>query len=185
MPNQTVRRVLPHEYPRYRAHLKALDAESTILRFGFPCSNEVIDRLCDKFEADTQNHILFAIEDSNLNFIAVGHIAMQGGMELALSVLKAHQSKGLGSALMKRCIQWCRTKDILKGSMVCLSTNGAIRHLCVKHGIHLHSEHGETLADIELDHASLATYVAEAADSNFAVIDYMGKRLPDLWAFNK
>jgi GNAT superfamily N-acetyltransferase len=145
----------------------------------------VIDQLCDKFEADTKNHILFAIEDSNLNLIAVGHIAIQDGMELALSVLKVHQAKGMGSALMKRCIQWCRTKDILKGSMLCLSTNRAIRHLCVKHGIHIHSEHGETLADIELDHANLSTYVAEAADSNLAAMDYVGKRLPNMWVFNK
>jgi len=61
--------------------------------------------------------------------------------------------------------------------MVCLSTNAAIKHLCLKHGIHIHSDQGETLADIELDHPDVLTYVSEATDSNLAVVDYLSKRI--------
>ena len=45
MPYSTVRRVLPHEYPKYRKHLKALDRESKTLRFANPLTDEVIDVL--------------------------------------------------------------------------------------------------------------------------------------------
>lgn len=172
-----VRRVLAHEYPKYRTHLKSLDTASKHLRFGYAVTDEVIDQLCDKFEADTDHNILFCVENKELEFIAIGHIALQEEMELAFSVLPAYQGQGLGNHLFKRVIQWCRTHGKLKGCMVCLSTNSVIKHLCVKYGIHLSSADGETLADIELDHPNLTTFITEATDSNLAVIDYLGKRI--------
>jgi hypothetical protein len=45
------------------------------------------------------------------------------------------------------------------------------------------TSHGETLADIELDSPKLDTFVSEATDSNLAVIDYLGKRMPKFVAF--
>ena len=178
-----VRRVLENEYPKYRKHLLALDADSRLLRFGFIVSEEVLNHLCDNFEEDHEHHILFCIENSNLEFIAIGHISTKGEMELAFSVLKEHQAQGMGDALMRRCIQWCRTHGILKGCMVCLSHNGAIRHLCTKHGIHFHSSHGETEANIELDTPSIITYVSEATDSNLGAMDYVSKRFARPWKF--
>lgn len=178
-----VRRVLSNEYPKYNAHLKALDLESRYLRFGFNVKDEVLDELCKGFEEDYKHHILFCIENDNLEFIAVGHIATTDSMELAFSVLKEHQGNGMGDALMKRCIQWCRTHNMLTGCMVCLSHNKAIRHLCTKHGIHFLTEHGETEANIELDAPGFDTFVNEGMDSNFAVLDYMGKRNRLPWIF--
>jgi len=185
MPYSTVRRVLPHEYPKYRKHLKALDRDSKTLRFANPLSDEVIDDLCDKWEADHEHNILFAIENDDLDFIAVGHIAIdeEHNMELAFSVLKGYQGQGMGNYLMKRAIQWCRTHDFLHGSMVCLSTNSVIRHLCKKYGIQMTSEYGETQASIELSNPSIKTFVDEATDSNLAVMDYWGKRMPKFVAF--
>jgi GNAT superfamily N-acetyltransferase len=172
-----VRRVLISEYPKYRTHLKSLDADSKYLRFGHPIRDEVIDQLCDQFEADADKNILFCVENDDLEFVAVGHIALQDEMELAFSVLKEYQGQGLGNQLFRRVIQWCRTHNQLKGNMVCLSSNKVIRHLCSKYGIHMVNDHGETLASIELDHPDITTYFTEATDSNLAVMDYMGKRL--------
>lgn len=183
MPYSTVRRVLPHEYPKYRKHLKKLDAASKHLRFGYIIQDEMIDKLCDRWESEPDNNILFCIENDDLDFIAVGHIAMQEEMELAFSVLKGYQGQGMGNHLFKRVIQWCRTHGQLKGCMVCLSHNSVIKHLCTKYGIRLKTEHGETLAEVELDSPSLDTFVSEATDSNLAVMDYLGKRMPKFVAF--
>jgi GNAT superfamily N-acetyltransferase len=182
MPYQTVRKVLPHEYSKYRSHLKLLDTESKVLRFGNAFNDSAIDTICDRFEANADQHILFAIENDQLEFIAVGHIALTDGMELAFSVLKEYQAQGLGNLLMKRCIMYCRTHGILKGCMVCLSTNSVIKHLCRKYGIHIQTEDGETLADIALDHPSLSTYMEEATDNNLGIIDYLSKRINKPWA---
>lgn len=172
----TVRRVLPHEYGKYRTHLKALDDESRRLRFANPVSDFVIDQLCDKWEAEHDKHILFVIENEHLEFVAIGHIALEDQMELAFSVHKEYQGQGMGDKLMSRCIQYCRTHNLLHGCMVCLSTNAVIKHLCLKHGIHIHTEYGETLADIDLDKADVSTYLNEATDANLAVMDYVSKR---------
>jgi GNAT superfamily N-acetyltransferase len=183
MPYTIVRRVLPHEYPKYRTHLKALDEASKYLRFGYHVHDEMIDQLCNRFEAEPEKNILFAIENDNLDFVAVGHIALQEEMELAFSVLKEYQGQGMGNYLFKRVIRWCRIHGKLKGCMVCLSTNSVIKHLCTKYGIHMQNEYGETMADIELDSPSITTYITEATDSNLAVMDYLGKRMPKLVAF--
>lgn len=183
MPHNTVRRVLEHEYPKYRKHLKSLSTESKHLRFGYIIQDEMIDKLCDQWEKDHEHNILFCIEDNDLDFIAIGHIAIQEEMELAFSVLDGFQGQGIGNLLFKRVIQWCRTHGFLKGCMVCLTSNQVIKHLCTKYGIHMKSERGETLAGIELDHPSLTTFVTEATDSNLAVMDYLGKRMPKFVAF--
>lgn len=171
-----VRRVLSAEYNKYRIHLKELDSDSRYLRFGFKISDEMIDRLCDGFEAEHDKHILFCVEDAELHFIAIGHIVLGNSMELAFSVLKEYQGQGIGDALMKRCIRYCRTHKILKGYMVCLSHNQSIKHLCTKNRIHIHTEHGETEADIEFDEPRISTYINEGLAINSAVVDYMGKR---------
>lgn len=179
----TVRRVLPSEYPKYRIHLKSLDDNSKYLRFGSVTCDQVIDKLCDDFELNHDKHILFCVEDCSLDFVAVGHIAIDGTMELAFSVHKSYQGHGLGSALMCRCIQYCRVNNILKGCMVCLSHNAVIKHLCIKHGIHIHTESGETQAEIELDRAGIDTYVQESIDGNISAFDYMCKRSLISWAY--
>lgn len=171
-----VRRVLPHEYSKYRVHLKGLDSESKTLRFGCAVKDEMIDKLCDGIERDREHHVLFCVENSRLEFIAIGHIALSNEMELAFSVLEQHQGQGMGGLLMKRCIQWCRTHNILKGQMICLSHNRTIRHLCNKHDIHMENDHGETLADIHLAPANAGTYFEAAMDRNAAVIDWLTKR---------
>jgi GNAT superfamily N-acetyltransferase len=181
MKGYTVRRVLIGEYPKYRVHLKALDLESRYLRFGFNANDAIIDKFCDDLEKNTKKHVLFCIENDKLEFVAIGHIALIGEMELAFSVLKERQGQGMGDALMKRCIRYCRTHNILKGNMICLSHNAPIKHLCVKNRIKIHTEHGETAADIELKEPSLNTFVTEGVAINSAVIDYMGKRAMLPW----
>lgn len=176
-----VRKVLPVEYPKYRTHLKNLDTASRILRFGAPIPDDAIDSICNKIELDTQHHVLFAIENANLEFVAVGHIALFKDMELAFSVLDSYQGQGMGEALMQRVIQHCRTTGHRRGFMVCLPHNRAIKHLCQKHGIEIHTEHGETLADVELPAANAATYFDEAGSRNLGIFDFLSKRAMLPW----
>lgn len=170
-----VYRLQPHEYGRYRKHLLALDEVSRYNRFAYNVKDEAIELLCDTFEADPTNHKLFVIEDENLDLIGVGHIAFQGNeMELAFSVLKEHQGKGLGSALMARCIEWCQNRNIKTGAMTCLASNAAVRKLASKHGV-LVNDHGEVLADISIPDPNPASIMHEVMESNLAKFDHLGK----------
>ena len=176
-----VRRVLPNEYNKYREHLLSLDDNSRTLRFASPVSDYVINHLCDGFEANPKDHVLFCIEDENLDFVAVGHIAIEDEMELAFSVLKEHQGKGMGDALMRRVLQHCRTIGHLKGHMVCLPHNQAIKHLCTKHGIKIHTEYGETEGDVELPAPNVSTFIDEATSRNLGAFDFFTKRTLYPW----
>jgi len=170
-----VYRLLPFDYKRYRTHLLALDNESRYRRFGYPIRDEMIDILCDKFESNPQQHKIFVVENDDLEVIAAGHISLEGKeLELAFSVLKEHQGKGLGGALMKRCIEWCQNRGIKGGCMVCLSSNTAIRKLAKKYGI-LVNDHGETLADIKIPEPNSTSVMSEIVDSNIARFDHLGK----------
>ena len=61
-----VYRLRPEEYHRYRTHLLALDEESRYTRFGIMIKDEIINQLCDRFEANPQDHKIFVIEDNRL-----------------------------------------------------------------------------------------------------------------------
>ena len=179
----SVRKVLAVELPKYRAHLLALDVDSRYLRFGYPIKDEMIDSFCDGIEKNPEQHQLFCVENSTLDFVAIGHVALIGSeMELAFSVLKEYQGKGLGQKLMRRSIQWCRINGHFTGCMICLSRNATIRHMCKKHGINMLSEEVETLGYISLDAPNINTVVSEVGDINQAVIDYITKRVRLPWA---
>jgi RimJ/RimL family protein N-acetyltransferase len=170
-----VYRLLPHQYSKYREHLLALDDESKYLRFGYQIKEEMLNRLCDTFESNPVEHKIFVIENDDLEAIAVGHISIvNDDMELAFSVHKKYQGRGMGSALMARCIEWCQNRHIKKGTMVCLSVNKPIRHLASKHGI-LISREGETTADISIPDSNPISIWSELVDSNLARMDHMNK----------
>ena len=170
-----VYRLRPEEYHRYRTHLLALDEESRYTRFGVMIKDEVINQLCDRFEANPREHKIFVIEDNDLNVIAAGHIALEGGeTELAFSVLPEYRKQGMGSSLMSRTIEWCQNRNIKGGCMVCLSTNTAIKRLASKHGV-LINDGGETLANITIPEPTAASVMHEVVDSNMARVDHLGK----------
>lgn len=170
-----VYQLMPNEYPRYRQHLLKLDDESKFLRFGYHIREEVIQQLCDKFEANARHHIIFVVEDDDLNVIGAGHVSLENEeLELAFSVHKEYQGKGIGSSLMKRCIEWCQNRGIKGGCMVCLTHNTAIKKLAGKHGI-LINEGGETLADIRIPEMTPTSVYNELVDSSLSKVDHLGK----------
>lgn len=170
-----VYRLRPDEYSRYRKHLLALDSDSRYTRFGVMIKDEVIEQLCDRFEANPKDHKIFVIENEQLEVVAAGHIALEGSeTELAFSVLKEYRKQGMGDALMKRTIEWCQNRNIKGGCMVCLSTNAAIKSLAKKHGV-LINEGGETLANISIPEATPTSVMHEVMESNMARLDHITK----------
>ena len=164
-----------HEYHRYRTHLLALDDESKYLRFGYQIHNETINALCDNFEENFHRHRVFVIENNDLDIVGAGHIGLEGrSVELAFSVLKQHQGRGMGHSLMSRVIEWCQNRGLKTGCMVCLKHNAAIKKLAQRHGI-LINEGGETLADIHIPEANVVSIIHEATVNNIAKFDHLGK----------
>jgi GNAT superfamily N-acetyltransferase len=164
-----------HEYDRYRKHLLALDIDSRYLRFGYHITDETINTLCNMFEENFHRHRVFIIEDDNLDVVGAGHISLEGRpIELAFSVLKSYQGKGMGHSLMSRVVEWCQNRGIKAGCMICLKHNAAIKKLAAKHGI-LVSDGGETLADIQIPDVNAVSLIHEAVDNGISKLDHLGK----------
>lgn len=180
--NYLVRKLTVFEYSKYANHLKKLDDQSRYLRFGFKAKDQTIDTMVNDIVKNPQKHVLFGVENSNLELIGVGHIALGQPVELAFSVLQEFQGQGMGSSIIKRCIQYCRSQSITKGYMVCLSSNYIVRHLCVKHGLKLSLQEGEVLASFELNPPTLITLTNESLDNNLAVADFFKKRSLKFWS---
>jgi GNAT superfamily N-acetyltransferase len=170
-----VYKLIPSEYHRYNQHLKKLDSESRYLRFGYHIKDEVIDIVCERIYKNSNKHKIFVIEDENLEVVGAGHISLDDEpVELAFSVLKEYQGKGMGSALMKRCVKWCQNRKIETGCMVCLSHNSAIKKLASKYGI-LISESGEAQAEIKIPNSDTYSVISEITDDNLSLMDHVGK----------
>lgn len=172
---QSVYQLQHYEYDRYRDHLLALDETSRYKRFGSTLSDAAIENVFNKMIENKSQHQIFVIEDEDFRVVGAGHVAIEDSQfELALSVLKEYQSQGMGSALMKRCIEWCQNRNIHQGHMVCLSSNIAVKKLARKHGVLL-DEGGESLANITLPKANPISVFNEVASSSLAVTDRIHK----------
>lgn len=173
---QTIWELQPSEYHRYTQHLLCLDEVSRYMRFGYPAPNDSIIRLGQHISHNTSLHKIFVVENDDLEVIAAGHVSLEGDKpELAFSVFKEHQGQGLGDLLMTRLLEWCRNRNIREGYMVCLPDNAPIKHLARKHGILVHNEHGEAVADIELPAPTPGSYIKEMVNRNWEIYSHARK----------
>lgn len=139
------------DYAKYRDHLLALDSESRYMRFGFSIKDETIEELCNKWRSKASQHVVFAIENDNLEVVAVAHISLEEAVpELAFSVLKEYQRQGMGDALMKRAIEYCQNRGIEHCYMVCLSSNNKMRQLARKNSAVIETEEGDSVGRVKI-----------------------------------
>jgi GNAT superfamily N-acetyltransferase len=164
------------EFHRYKLHLLSLDEESRYMRFGYHIKAEQIKNLCNKWQDNADKHVVFVIENDDLEVVAVGHISLEDNpAELAFSVLKECQGQSMGDALMKRTIEYCQNHGIKTGCMVCLGSNDKIKKLARKHGILVKTEHGDASAEIAIPQPSPLSYWNEAINNSLAKMDHLGK----------
>lgn len=172
----TIYKLETPEFHRYKLHLLSLDEESKYMRFGYHVRTEQIIALCNKWRENADKHVIFAVENSDLEVIGVAHISLEEEpAELAFSVLKEYQGQGIGDALMKRAIEYCQNHGIEKGCMICLGTNDKIKSLARKHGILVRTEHGDASAEVEIPEPSPLSIWTEAVSNSLARFDHLGK----------
>jgi len=162
-------------------HLLQLNDEDRRLRFGTQTPDEVIQRYVKglDFSKDT----IFGIFDLNLKLIGMTHLAylpeVKGqarAAEFGVSVLPEGRSQGFGTALLKRSAVHSRNTRIETLYVHCLTSNKAMMHLAQKAGMSIEYAHGDADAYLKLPPASPATIVEEAANEQWADMDYALKQ---------
>ena len=172
----TIYRLPEKEFYRYKIHLLCLDEESRYMRFGYPIRSEQIKALAKRWQENADKNIVFAIENDDLEVVAVGHISLEDRLaELAFSVFKEYQRQGMGDALMARCIEYCQNHGIKTGQMVCLNSNDAIKKLARRHNISVKTESGDASAEVEIPTPSAISIWGEAVKDQIANMDHLGK----------
>jgi len=161
-------------------HLLQLNAEDRRLRFGTQTPDEVIRRYVEHL--DFNKDTVFGVFDLNLKLIGMAHLAylpkIEGQVsaaEFGVSVLPVGRSQGFGAALLQRSAVHSRNTRIKNLHVHCLSSNKAMMHLAQKAGMSIEYAHGDADAYLKLPPANPSTIAQEAANEQWADMDYVLK----------
>ena len=162
-------------------HLLRLNDGDRRLRFGTQTSDEVITRYVGGL--DFNKDAIFGIFDLNLKLIGMAHLAylpeVKGharAAEFGVSVLPEGRSQGFGTALLQRSAVHARNTRIETLYVHCLTSNKAMMHLAQKAGMSIEYAHGDADAYLKLPPANPSTIVQEAANEQWADMDYALKQ---------
>jgi GNAT superfamily N-acetyltransferase len=148
-------------YAQYAAWLKAQDIESLHTYFGHSVTHEVIDRLVQKFSANSRsNHILVAKVDGQ--WAGTIHIAAHGKeVEFGVMVSLQYRKKGIATVMMEEAIVWARNRSYTDLFMHCITWNQPIKNLCQKHGLRPRNMLGNSEAKLQLKPPTIITFLKE------------------------
>lgn len=164
-----VRSLLPGDAPALRQHLLELDPEDRRLRFGHSVSDQVIDEYVAAVDW-TRAELFGWLEDGRLIGVAELAYGDRGapvdprGAELAITVLRDFQNRGIASELMRRALVTARNRNVATVTMQCLIENRKMQHLARKFEGALHFEGGEVEADVSLEGPNALTVAMEVMD---------------------
>ena len=161
-------------------HLLQLDDKDRRLRFGTQTPDEVINHYVEHL--DFNKDTVFGIFDDDLKLVGMAHLAylpeskgQTRAAEFGVSVLPAGRAQGLGTALLQRSAVHARNTRIETLYVHCLASNKAMMHLAQKAGMRVEYAYGDADAYLKLSPASPATIVEEAANEQWADLDYAMK----------
>jgi RimJ/RimL family protein N-acetyltransferase len=163
----TTRFLAPTEYFRYEAWLKKMDSETRATYFGVPQGDYQIEQLVKGVVATPDRHN-FLVAEYKGEWIGTIHIAECSIDEVEFGVIvdASHRGNGIADRMLGEAILWARNRGYHSLFMHCLSWNQPIKHLCSKHGMKLHSEHGETDTIMPLTPPDFASITEEMLTRN-------------------
>jgi GNAT superfamily N-acetyltransferase len=167
-----IRKLAAGETPAYCDHLLRLDPEDRRSRFCGTVAGRTIEERCARIDRrDTL--LLGCFENGELR--AAGELCLDGptrpgGAELALSVDDAYQSRGLGTALLRRMLTLARNRAIREVRLFCLPDNTRMKALIRRMGGRLSTEEGEVVGTIELPWPDQISLLQEAVDTGASMV---------------
>ncbi len=145
----------------YSKHLKNLTNEDRYTRFGYAASAEAIDQMILNILYNQDDHHIFTYY-ADKRVVGFGHLAREGtDWELAVSVDKEFQGRGIANELMDYMIDWGKTHGVEVLYMHCITENQKIQHLARKHGLRAWDRSGHELtAKVRLPEPTVLDYTA-------------------------
>lgn len=163
----TTRFLTKFEYIQYADWVKKLDNETRGTYFGVQYTDEQIDKLVERIIEHSDKHHFLVAEYKN-EWIGTIHIGEVNSAEVEFGFIvdSEHRGNGIADRMMKEAIVWARNRGYSSLYMHCLPYNTPIKRLCIKNGMELHTEYGETDTKLELDPPDLNSLTEEVATRN-------------------
>lgn len=163
----TTRFLAESEYSQYASWVKKLDSDTRATYFGVCYTDEHIDNLVNGIVLNKDKHH-FLVAEYKGEWIGTIHIAevTDGEVEYGFIVDQEHRGHGIADRMMEEALLWSRNRGYDSVYMHCLSWNTPIKRLCLKHGMELESEYGETETKLKLPPPDLTTMTEEVLMRN-------------------
>jgi GNAT superfamily N-acetyltransferase len=147
-----IRQLRPSELPRFRDHLLRLDKQSRRDRFNGALDDDFIIAYASRCFAEGTTVMGYVEGDRVLGAAELHERAGedQPTGEIAFSVEREWQHRGIGSALFAQLIGNARGQGYTRLRVTTHPQNAATRALARKFGAHLHFEDGDTVGLIAL-----------------------------------
>jgi GNAT superfamily N-acetyltransferase len=168
----SIRRLRAAERDKVRDHLLRLDGEDRQLRFGGYASPARIAAYCAELDLRRALILGYLVEGE---VRAIGELKPLAGSgpraaEIAISVERPYQGRGVGSRLLRRLVIAARNRLFERLYMVCLIDNGRMVRLARRFDSRLNVDHGEVEARIEPPWPTWWTVLEETLDEAGALV---------------
>src|SRR6266508_2127792 len=183
----TIRKLWIGEAELYREHLLRLDAESRRNRFGGAVSDELIRKYSGPSALNGAVIYGFFFEGVLRGAAGLRLLARAGEAEAALSIERAWQSRGVGTALLERVLLAARNRKIEHLHMLCLAENRRMQQLARKFDAELSFQSGSVTGEMKAPHPTpmsvIRELMADGTDLATAMLDVpsqLAKRLENM-----
>lgn len=166
------------------AHLQRLSLSDRYLRFCSALSDHAIQIYVDKLKLIREDVVFGVYDDSGTKLIGMLHIApdTKDSAEFALSVDSDARKQGIGDTLFERGLLHCESVGIKRIYMNCLSSNEAIKSMARKRKMVITTDHGETIADLDLNNdGSVRAFLASIQSDAIGLYDLSCKHTRHHW----
>ncbi len=174
-----IRALSPRHKPRILAHLVALSQGDRYLRFGYPATNEHIQRYVDGLNFDRDE--IFGVFNRRLQLVAVAHLAFSVDpqwstcAEFGVSVAANQRGRGRGARLFDRAVMHARNQGVSMVFIHALSDNVAMLKIARHAGARVERDGSESEAYLSLPQATLDSQISGVMQDQMAQIDYQVK----------
>jgi GNAT superfamily N-acetyltransferase len=171
----TVRKLGVGETELYRQHLLRLDAESRRSRFGGAVSDEFVRGYSGPSALNGAVIYGFFVEGVLRGAAELRLLARAREAEAALSIERAWQSRGVGTALLKRVLLAVRNRKIERLHMLCLAENRRMQRLARKFHAQLNFKSGSVIGELKAPRPTsisiMRELVPDSSDHAAAMLD--------------
>jgi GNAT superfamily N-acetyltransferase len=174
-----IRSLSPRHKPRILTHLLSLQPQDRYLRFGYPATDEQIERYVNGLKFDRDE--IFGVFNRRLALVAMAHLAYSVDpqwatcAEFGVSVSSHQRGRGLGVRLFNHAVMHARNQGVSMLFIHALSENVAMLKIARRAGAKVQRDGSESDAYLSLPEATLDSQLSGLMQEQMAELDYQLK----------